>query len=48
MRPNPVILILTMALLGSGWASAQNAASTQVEAKSKKATKPKQKPKKSR
>ncbi len=47
MRPTPIVLILTMALLGSGWASAQSGtASTQVESKSKKAAKPKQKPKK--
>ena len=48
MRPTPIVLILTMALLGSGWASAQSGtASTQVESKSKKPSqKPKQKPKK--
>lgn len=47
MRHTPIALVLISALLGSGWVSAQTAtASTPIEAKSKKASKPKQKPKK--
>jgi hypothetical protein len=47
MRHTPIALVLSLSLLGSAWVSAQTVApSSAVEAKPKKATKPKQKPKK--